>query len=166
MNKIDSRLNVFVTTGDPVMRKLALFSLFVLLTVPGINVANAAGSSSDTSVSIGDVKREVDRGKYDRAIKKAEDYLESSPQSADAYNYIGYSRRQLGQYAQAEAAYIKALKIDPSHVGAHEYYGELYIKLGNIKSAEKHLADLSRICGNCEEQQMLAKKIGDAKSSR
>ena len=144
-------------------RKVIALVFALLLPICG-NTATAAGGGSDTSVSIGDVKRYVDRGKYDRAIAKAKTYLESNSRSADAYNYIGYSLRQLGKYAEAKKAYDTALSIDPNHVGAHEYVGELHIKLGNLEKAKQHLADLTRICGNCEEQQMLAKKIANPKA--
>jgi Tfp pilus assembly protein PilF len=126
--------------------------------------AYAAGSSTESNVTIGDVKRSVDRGDYRKAISKAKEYLEENSRSADAYNYIGYSYRQMGDNGQARSAYDKALSIDPSHVGAHEYYGELEIKVGNMGAAEAHLAKLTQICGSCEEQKMLAGKIARAKA--
>jgi len=127
-------------------------------------VAVAAGSNTDMSVNIGDVKRYVEREDYHRAIRKANEYLSSNPRSADAYNYIGYSERKLGNYDKAAAAYDRALGIDKKHVGAHEYYGELQITLGNMEKAELHLAALTDICGNCEEQQELSEKIARAKA--
>lgn len=126
--------------------------------------AYAAGSSTSSDVTIGDVKRSVDRGDYRKAISKAREYLEENSSSADAYNYIGYSHRKLGEMRDARAAYDRALRIDPNHVGAHEYYGELEIKVGNMAAAESHLGKLTMICGSCEEQQMLAGKIAQAKA--
>ena len=127
-------------------------------------IAVAAGSGSDMSVNIGDVKRYVEREQYGRAIDKAQDYLSSNPRSADAYNYIGYSERKLGNFEKAAKAYDRALAIDKNHVGAHEYYGELQLTLGNIPKAETHLAALTQICGTCAEQQDLAGKVAKAKA--
>lgn len=138
-------------------RIIAAAGMAMMLAAPVSAIA--AGSSTSMDVTIGDVKRYVDRGDYDRAIDKAEEYLNSNPRSADAYNYIGYSNRQMGKYPQAQAAYDRALKIDPNHVGAHEYYGELHVKLKNFDAAEKHLADLTRICGSCSEQRQLSEAI-------
>lgn len=145
------------------MRRILLAAgMAAMLAAP--TASYAASSGSDMSVSIGDVKRYVDRGDYSRAIRKAKDYLGSNPRSADAYNYIGYSQRQLGKYDEARAAYDRALKIDANHIGAHEYYGELEIKLGNMAEAEKHLAELTRICGSCSEQKELSTKLAQAKA--
>lgn len=144
------------------MRRVILAAGMAAMLAAPVSVY-AAGSSTSSDVSIGDVKRYVDRGDYSKAISKAKEYLEENSRSADAYNYIGYSYRQMGDNGQARTAYDKALSIDPSHVGAHEYYGELEIKVGNMAAAEMHLAKLTQICGSCEEQQMLAGKVARAK---
>jgi Tfp pilus assembly protein PilF len=146
------------------MRKIVLAGcLAALLAAP--MAAYAAGSSSDESdVTIGDVKRYVDRGDYSQAISMGEEYLQENRRSADAYNYIGYSRRQMGQYAEAKNAYDRALSINANHVGAHEYYGELHIKMGNMAGAKQHLAELTRICGSCSEQQMLSTAIAKSQA--
>lgn len=126
-------------------------------------VAAAMSSGSDMSASIGDVKRYVEKGQYERAISKAREVLDNNPKSADAYNYIGYSERKLGDLSAAAKAYDRALAIDKNHVGVHEYYGELHLQRGDKAKAEMHLAELTRICGDCTEQQTLAKKIAEAK---
>ena len=146
------------------MRKIVLAASVALMTAAPMAVI-AAGSNTSASVSIGDIERYVKAEKYDRAISKAKEFLRTNPRSADAYNYLGYSERKLGNYADAKKAYERALKIDGDHVGAHEYYGELHITMGDIPSAEAHLAALTRICGNCAEQQELAAKVAKAKAS-
>lgn len=146
------------------MRKILLAAgMAVLMAAPG--VAMAAGSATTANVNIGDIKRYVQQEQYERAISKAKEYLASNPRSADAYNYMGFSERKLGNYDDAKKAYQRALKIDANHVGAHEYYGELRITLGDLDGAETHLAALTRICGNCAEQQELAEKFAKAKTS-
>lgn len=145
------------------MRRILLAAAAAaFLAAPG--AAIAAGSSTSANVNIGDIKRYVEKGDYDRAARKAQEYLGSNPRSADAYNYLGYSKRKLGDYAAAQKAYDRALKLDANHVGAHEYYGELHIKLGDMAAAELHLAELTRICGDCEEQKELSTRLAEAKA--
>lgn len=78
--------------------------------------------------------------------------------SADGFNLLGYSYRQLGRYDASFAAYKRALTLDPNHRGAHEYIGIAYLQIGQLQAAQDHLAHLSRICGpDCEEYQDLHK---------
>jgi hypothetical protein len=58
--------------------------------------------------------------------------------------------------------YKRALEIDPRHRGAHEYIGEAYLMVGDLASAEKHLAALRSICVlPCEELDDLRQAIAD-----
>ena len=63
--------------------------------------------------------------------------------------------------AEAEAWYLKALKLNPKHLGANEYLGELYVMTGQMDKAKARLATIAKICGNttCEEYGDLAKAI-------
>jgi hypothetical protein len=58
------------------------------------------------------------------------------------------------------------LRIDPRHKGAHEYIGQAYLMEKRPAEAEKHLAELEKICGNktCGEYTDLARSIADYKS--
>ena len=49
------------------------------------------------------------------------------PNNADINNLLGYTARNLKQYKPAATYYAKALKIDPKHLGALEYQGELFM---------------------------------------
>ena len=82
--------------------------------------------------------------------------------SADIENYLGYAYRHVGQLDLAFSHYARALQIDPSHRGAHEYVGEAYLMIGDLAKAEQHLAELRRICAaSCEEYEDLRKAIAD-----
>jgi hypothetical protein len=50
----------------------------------------------------------------------------------------------------------------------HEYIGEAYLMEKNPAEAEKHLAELEKICGNktCEEYADLSKAIADYKQKQ
>ncbi len=89
------------------------------------------------------------------------------PGNADAWNLIGFSSRKLGDYITSEAAYNKALAIDPKHKGALEYKGELYLTLGNLAGAEEYLARLRETCSfNCSEVKDLKDAIAAYKKAQ
>ena len=84
------------------------------------------------------------------------------PNNADINNLLGYSARNLTQYANAATYYTKALKIDPNHLGALEYQGELFMLTKKSAQAKKNLAKLKTLCGlTCEEYLDLKKAIGN-----
>ena len=56
--------------------------------------------------------------------------------------------------------YEKELSLDPRNKGAHEYIGELYLKLKQPEKAKEHLAKLDSICFfGCEEFDELKEPI-------
>ncbi|NDD14434.1 MAG: hypothetical protein EB072_17765, partial [Betaproteobacteria bacterium] len=83
--------------------------------------------------------------------------------NADAHNLLAYTYRKQEKpnLPKAFEHYKIALKLNPSHKGAHEYIGEAYVMDRKPELAEKHLAELERICGNktCEEYVDLAQSI-------
>ena len=84
------------------------------------------------------------------------------PNNADINNLLGYSARNLKQYKPAATYYAKALKIDPKHLGALEYQGELFMLTKKTSDAKKNLSKLKSLCGvNCEEYIDLKKAIGN-----
>ena len=105
---------------------------------------------------------------YTKAAAELNVVIKEDPRHADAYSLLGYSwrKRTNPDVAKAMEYYQAALKIDPRHKGAHEYVGEAYLMVKNPAEAEKHLAELERLCGNktCEEYVDLAKSIADYKS--
>lgn len=81
--------------------------------------------------------------------------------NADVNNLLGFSSRKLMLLKQAGVYYSKALRIDPKHLGALEYQGELFVETKKIASAKKNLAKLKSLCGvTCEEYLDLKKFIG------
>ena len=104
---------------------------------------------------------------YARAIPLLNQVVAKDPRNANAFNYLGYSHRELGQMDQALSFYEKALAIDPNHKGAHEYLGELYLQKGDVKNAEVQLAKLDDICTfGCEEYRDLKRKIAAFKAGK
>jgi cytochrome b involved in lipid metabolism len=83
------------------------------------------------------------------------------PNNADINNGLGFSSRNLKQFSASAKYYQKALRINPNHLGALEYQGELFIQTEKISSAKKNLAKLKKLCGeNCEEYLDLKKALG------
>ncbi len=109
--------------------------------------ALAAGGAWDTPA-----KAAIDAKDWAGAIKLLEGEVADNTATADTYNYLGFAYRGLGRYDQAFKHYATALEMDPEHRGAHEYVGETYLAVGNLKKAKEHLAALDRIClFGCQE---------------
>ncbi len=82
--------------------------------------------------------------------------------SADVFNLLGYAYRKQRNLERAFASYRRALELDPSHRGTHEYIGEAYLMAGNLVMAVEHLATLERLCrapSHCEAYHDLARAI-------
>ena len=81
--------------------------------------------------------------------------------NADVNNLLGFSSRNLKQFTASARYYQKALRINPNHLGALEYQGELFLQTKKVSAAKKNLAKLKQLCGvNCEEYLDLKKAIG------
>lgn len=78
----------------------------------------------------------------------------------DILNYLGYAHRKLGRFDEAKRYYAGALAMNPDHLGATEYLGELYLETGDLKRAAKQLVRLQRLCAfGCAEAEDLARLI-------
>ena len=103
---------------------------------------------------------------YESSYKLAKSATLTYPDNPDAWNYLGFSSRKLGKYDESENAYKTALSIDPKHVGAMEYYGELHLTLNKPEKAKLLLAQLKTLCTfNCKEMKQLEKAIKDYESN-
>ena len=81
----------------------------------------------------------------------------------DVLNYMGFASRKLGRFDDALAYYGEALAIDPNHLGANEYLGELYIQMGDLGRARRQLARLDDLCAyGCAQREELARWIETA----
>lgn len=101
------------------------------------------------------------------AVATLNAYTRAHPQSADGYNLLGYSYRQLQRYNESLDAYQRALTLDPKHRGAHEYIGEAYLALGRLDKAREHLDALGKICFlPCEEYRDLKRSYEAALRSK
>jgi tetratricopeptide (TPR) repeat protein len=93
---------------------------------------------------------------YSAALPRLLSALKRFPEAANLHNELGYTFRKLRRLDKAFEHYKRALAIDPSHRGAHEYIGEAYLMTGDVASAEKHLEALRSICTlPCDEMRDL-----------
>ena len=132
----------------------------------------AAGDISSSGPSVAErlqsAQKAMEGKEWRRALSELESAKQEEPRNADVYNLLGYYHRKKSNpdLPKAFENYNMALKLDPNHRGAHEYIGEAYLMDKKPEEAEKHLAQLARICGNtkCEEYEDLAKSIAAYKA--
>ena len=109
---------------------------------------------------------EVSNGNYQLAIKYLLKAAKTSPDNPDVYNLLGFSHRKLDKLQESFMYYNRALKLNPRHLGANEYIGELYLRTKNLQKAEEHLKILDDICFfGCGEYDDLKESIGKYKKN-
>ena len=143
------------------MRALA-FALG-LVVAPGFALAEAYEANPgavEKDEDYGAGKKAIEKKDWNEAVKRLAIAAKRDPDNADLQNYLGYSYRNLKQFDTAFAHYKKAIELNPRHRGAHEYVGEAYLMVGDLASAERHLAALREICLlPCEELTDLEKAV-------
>lgn len=127
------------------------------------NLGGDTQESADENFLAG--KQAVKEQDWKRAVDQLEKAISAEPQNADARNFLGYAYRKLGFMPQSLLHYKEALKLNPGHRNAHEYIGEAYLMMDQVKEAEQHLAALDKLCSPipCEEQKMLKRAIDEYK---
>jgi Flp pilus assembly protein TadD len=131
---------------------------------PGTTLADP---EEETDISVRDpdfkaAKGAIEKKDWAEAATRLEKVALREPGNADVHNLLGFSQRNLGRYDLAFAHYKRALALDPRHKGAHEYIGETYLKVGDLASAEKHLAALRELCPmSCEQLKDLERDIAE-----
>ncbi|CAN5161646.1 hypothetical protein BH11PSE10_BH11PSE10_17020 [soil metagenome] len=135
----------------------------VLLTLHGAGAAPSDDANDQALLGDGDYRAglaALKAGDAAAALRRFEFALRRFPDSADLHNELGFAHRKLRQMDRAFEHYKRALLIEPRHRGAHEYIGEAYLMVGDVASAEEHLAALRSICLlPCEELTELEKAI-------
>jgi predicted Zn-dependent protease len=125
----------------------------------------AAGTSDDSSdtasaPSYADAKSMIDGKDYAGALPLLEAITKAEPNNADAWNLRGFANRKLGNLDDAAKFYTKALHINPGHLGALEYQGEMFVQMKDLDKAKANLVKLQGLCGDCEQAKDLAEAIG------
>ena len=136
-----------------------------LMALPGL--AHALGATSTPEPEQADAYKQaaelIEDEEYAKAIPLLQQSIKEKGEYADALNLLGYANRKLGDKAKALTYYTKALNLEPKHLGANEYLGELYLEMNDLAKAEERLAVLKNACGDCEEYDDLEEEIEDYK---
>lgn len=141
----------------------------LLLSLSMLGVSHAADTSpvKQDPIWLTQARASIKVEKYDQAIQQLQAANETS--SADWNNLLGYSlrKKQPPDLAGAERYYQAALKIDPDHRGALEYYGKLKLINNDLPGAEALLVRLDKACTfGCEEYSDLKEAVQKYKSRK
>ena len=160
------------------MKQVMFFALFLLLNTTHHGLAAGGGGSDDNTASssysaapkhpeLKAARHAITRKQFTVAIDELRAVLDKQPEHADAWNLLGYSARKSGDFKTAEAAYTKALEIDPKHTQAMEYMGEMYLTLNQPEKAEQLLNRLNKLCSfNCIDRDALKLAIKTYKAAQ
>jgi len=146
--------------------KYLSFTFLLLLSLIGTSWAADTPPTKSDPAWLTEARASIKTEKYNQAIQQLQAANETS--SADWNNLLGYSlrKKQPPDLVGAEKYYQAALKIDPEHRGALEYYGKLKLMNNDLPGAEALLARLDKACTfGCEEYSDLKGAIQKYKSS-
>lgn len=125
-----------------------------------VSVAADSTPAKSDPVWLSDARTSIKSNNYEQALKQLQSANEVN--SADWNNLMGYSlrKKQPPDLVSSEKYYQAALKIDPSHRAALEYYGELLLMKKDLLGAEAMLVRLDKVClFGCEEYSDLKASI-------
>ena len=125
-----------------------------------VSVAADSTPAKSDPVWLSDARTSIKSNNYEQALKQLQSANEVN--SADWNNLMGYSlrKKQPPDLVSSEKYYQAALKIDPSHRAALEYYGELLLMKKDLPGAEAMLVGLDKVClFGCEEYSDLKASI-------
>lgn len=129
-------------------------------TVPHLSIALEA--EADYRAAKERIKARDFIGAYGHLTTLLSDYGDQ----AEVHSLLGFTLRKTGRLDEAQQHYTRALNLDPQHLGANEYLGELYVELGQLELARERLNILHSVCGSdCEEARDLAAAIAAAETS-
>jgi len=157
---------VLIFLGELQVKHVAFAMVLGFLALGHSHAADTAPAATDPNW-LAQARASIKAEKFDQAIQVLRSANETS--SAEWNNLLGFSlrKKQPPDLAGAERFYLAALKIDPNHRGALEYYGMLKLTTKDLPGAEALLTRLERVCqGKCEEYLDLKQEIQKHKSKR
>lgn len=150
------------------MKFLAPSMVAALLLYSTVTFAADTSSGPTVNQRLTTARKAIEAKDWSRAQFELNAAVRDEPRNADIHNLLGYTARKRAtpDLPKAFEHYKTALQLDPRHKGAHEYIGEAYLMAKQPDEAQKHLAELEKICGTktCEEYEDLAKSIAAYKA--
>ena len=149
-----------------------IFILVLLISSASLS----AGSTSNSSVKVDNsdqikilyqrAEKYIEEDNFKKSLKVLKSLTKREDLSgfrADIYNLLGFSYRKLKKpnLEKSFSAYMMAIEIDPKHIGAHEYLGELYLMLEKKDKALEMLVKLESIAGISSEEYLDLKNAID-----
>jgi Flp pilus assembly protein TadD len=134
-------------------------------------------SGHAVDIAVEDEEQAVIEMRQARALIAAADFAQAetflraakkrTPVDPDVHSLLGFCARKLGRLDEAFVHYDVALRLDPDHLGAREYLGELFLQRDEPARAMEQLAELERLCpAGCEERAELAAAIAAHAAAR
>jgi Flp pilus assembly protein TadD len=152
-----------------VLGELGVMMLFVvglLLAIANPSLAAMTESNAPSSARVNDFsdgKKAIEGKRWEAAIEHFNKVIAKDSKNADAYNLLGLALRWQNRLEESLKSYKKALDLDPKHLGANEYLGQAYLKMGDKAQAETQLNKLKEICSSCKETESLASALAASK---
>ena len=144
------------------MTSIIAVSLFLsqpLFAAGGYSSGTSSASTNTSTDPFATIYQLIEAKKFTEAHKALE-VLNVPTKQADKFNLLGFTARKSGDLEKARAYYNRALEINPKHVRALEYQGELFLQLGKLADAKQNLEKIQRICWlPCDEEKQLEEAI-------
>jgi tetratricopeptide (TPR) repeat protein len=138
----------------------------------GVSAVNAAKKYEEAAA--GEAKPEKKeklqqktRKQYEKARAAFADAVRGEPRMFEAWNYVGFTSRKLGEYDKSLLAYDEALRLNPAYAEAIEYRGHAYLGLNRLEDAKAAYMSLFRDARPLADQLMGAMKqwVADRRSN-
>ncbi len=104
------------------------------------DVDKAKGHEADAAKATDEKKAVKYLEKAQKSYQSALEYFQKAVDDDSglfqAWNYVGFCERHLGQYQDALDAYGKALELNPQYGEAYEYRAEAYLGLNRLEDAK------------------------------
>jgi tetratricopeptide (TPR) repeat protein len=152
--------------------KILMIPAIAMAALAAVTVQGAGGGGPDPFHAeqerrdpvIEAIQAAVAKSDWPRAQALARDGVAKNPANADYHNLYAYSIR-MGAAPEMDLVfrhYNEALRLNPKHLGAHEYLGEAYLQVGNLNKAKEQLRALDNLCFfSCKEYSMLKQAVAD-----
>lgn len=122
--------------------------------------SSGMGGGDETAKLLAEASELIEGGYYQNARLALGAVLAEAPESAEAWNRLGYLERRLQNFEAALKHYAKALTLAPEHTGALHYQAETFLALGRLDEAEANLARIEAVCDfPCPDGDDLAEQI-------
>jgi Flp pilus assembly protein TadD len=142
------------------MRFLTMAVLAATLAMPA---AAQAADITTTEVDLRSVRAKIKAKDFKAALAELQPMLSKEAPNADIYNLMGFCLRKTGEREKAFGWYERALSLNPGHLGALEYQGQLFVETGQMEKARANAAHLKVLCPRgCEELRDLEAAIAAA----